>query len=355
LALATSLSAQDWKPQFAQGIRVELHTPIPLSIERLAFFCARPTTAALLRTALDSLATGKVAIRPGYAPARDTAKPEQPLVCDLQLLADTAAALPEDKVKEIVDTTLVGIEELLQAEFAAPIERDRKRLAELDEQAKQLDGRYLDLRRQAASLLRADLTNANAIVADLEKQRLTVELDLRTEKGVLDYLQEALAHTSKRLNELGEQRREFGVKKLQLRGLVTGMQKLLDGTKPEETERARKEFEALQQQLADVENAAAPTEADSKRTADQLEQLAADAQKATTTVQRLMVRISLLEPMLDEQRKKLAEAETAAAERDVVLASADYVKSQLTALLQRADELRARLADVEPVRIVRWN
>lgn len=350
-------------PLLAQGegsigmsVFVEIHSPTPMSLSAVRSVChgARVRQAVAKALADVAVASEAITFEPGIS-GENVDAVSTTLRVHLALLTKTRAEVPAAQQDELFAKAVAVLEAALTPLTSEPIERDRKRLDELDQQGQKLEQHYLDLRQRAATMQRSGLANAGAIVADFEHQRLMVALDLRTEQGVLDYLQTALASADKQRNQLVEQRRELGAKRIQLRGLVDDTQKMLGGTKPEETERVRRELEVLQRSLAEIETVAETREAEAKRLTDHAELFASDAQKATNTLQRLLVRNSLLERMLDEQRKKLAEVEATAAARDLVLAGADDVKAQLTAVRQRADELRTRLASVEPLRIVRWN
>lgn len=343
------LCAQDGK--YEVNVLVEVRSPIPLSTAAVHSMCGSAKVQAAIHEALGDDDQGFwFCIRNGST----SDQLERDLNCHLSLGGESRTPLSPERQQAILAKAVSALESALAPLTMEPLERDRQRLVDLTQQAAELEARYLDVRRQAASL-RGDLATVGSLVADLAKQRLAVELDLRTEEGVLRYLQEQLVQTQKQRDELVASARDLTTKKGQLQALVNGMQRMLNGTKPEETERARKEFDDLQQRLVEVEQALATRAPESKRCLDLLDALAADAQKATLTVQRLTTRLQLLQSVTLEQQEKLAEAEAAAAERDAVLARAEDLRAQLTAVHQRAQELRTRLADVEPLRIVRWN
>jgi len=229
-----------------------------------------------------------------------------------------------------------------------PSARDRERLDALTAEAEKLEANWLDLRRRAAAGPRADLQGAAAIASDLEKQRLNVELDLHTEEGVQQHLQELQAAAQKRADATVEQLRRLNEERSRLQASLAAI------PHPAGKTEENPQIEQLSKKVSEIEiayNALAP---ESSSQGSLASSLAEEARKSALTVNRLATRFQLLERMLAEQRKVVAESEVASAERDAAMARADDVRARMQALRQRAEELCARLDAIEPVRIEIW-
>jgi chromosome segregation ATPase len=364
--LCPPLAAQATEPPpRIADVRIDVHAPLPLSLDALGDLCRRHETGDVARKCLrDLLADEKVyvGVQTAEPASRDTdgrvVRPD-PRGTDfsfhLVVAAQLRQELSRERQEQLVREVAASIEQRLDAvQRGGAAARDQRRIDELEAQARDFEARYLELRKRAAGMVRADLQTAVAIAADLDKQRLNVELDLRTEQSVQQHLQDLLADAQKRRTEVLDHLRGLADKKAKVESSRLSLQKMLEGTKAEETERARQQLEELQQQVRDTETAYGQLAPDAKRQADLIDTLAEDARKSAMTVNRLATRFELLQRFAAEQQKALAEAEVAGAERDAALLRADDVKARMQSLRQRAEEIRVRLDAMEPVRLEIW-
>jgi methyl-accepting chemotaxis protein len=269
----------------------------------------------------------------------------------LTISAQVRAEVPPARQDELVKKFVTQLERRIdRIQRQDPSAHDRERLDALTAEAEKLEADWLDLRRRAAVGPRADLQGAAAIASDLEKQRLNVELDLRTEESVQQHLQELQAAAQKRSDATVEQLRRLNEEKSSLQASIAAMQQSVRDGKGE----ANQQTEQLYKKMNEIESSYHALQPEAQSQGSLAGSLAEDARKSALTVNRLTTRFQLLEKMLAEQRKVVAETEVASAERDAAMARADDVRARMQALRQRAEEIRARLDAIEPVRIEIW-
>jgi chromosome segregation ATPase len=233
-----------------------------------------------------------------------------------------------------------------------PIARDQRRLAELEDLAKNLEDEHLRLRQRVLAVSDADVANSVAAIAELDRKRLDVELDLRTEEAAQDSLQKMTMETQKRHETLSTQAVELGRQQLKLRSSVTNLRNSLRTSEGHENE--LKQIDELNSKADDLMQACSSATAEVTRCATQLDAIAEEARKATLSIHRLTARLQVLQSMLEQQRKLAASAQAALFEREAAQVRAEEAKARLTSVRQRAEEIRVRLDAIEPVRLEVW-
>jgi chromosome segregation ATPase len=358
LALGLPTVAQETPPdgqkvpeQVVGSSTVVIRSQLPLSLEGVRSVCSGQDMKQVVRAVLGDLLADKGNV--SMYPQANSAKvpPEgTTLSFALTITAQVRAEVPAERQDEVIKKVLAQLERRIdKIQRQDPSARDRERLDALTAEGEKLEAIWLDLRKRGAVMPHADLQGANAIASDLEKQRLNVELDLRTEEGVQQHLQELQAAAQKRADAAGEQCRRLNEERSKLQTSLA-MQRSAQGGKSEENQ----QIEQLSKKVSEIEiayNALAPEASIQGSLASSL---AEEARKSALTVNRLATRFQLLEKMIAEQHKVVVEAEVASAERDAAMARADDVRARMQALRQRVEELRARLDAIEPVRIEIW-
>ena len=337
-------------PKLELVIPVELHSPRPTCVQRVTAMCASRETRELVQKTLGE-GMAPTALELNAFSDGDDRIMSSALTFHIALSAVTKEAVPEARSDELAAAIVRDLQRRLQTALVdEPRTREASRLQELEDQASKLETEYLDLRKRAAAMLRADLQVSGAIAADLEKQQLNVELDLRTEEAVRRQLEKQLAETQQRRDELRSRLMALGKTKGDLQAAWGSMQRRPEGEREEALQKAKD----LQRQIDETETTIQTLGADARQLEAQLEAVTDEMRKATSTVNRLTPRLRLLQDMAKAQQQKIAEAEAAAAERDAALARADDVKARMQALRQRAEEIRGRLDAMEPVRLEIW-
>lgn len=350
--------AQGDKVQFSVAHIVVLHSPVPTSFRRIESVCKG---AEMQRSAVQALGVAGTDVVAGaqlnssFKSIDERDKSERKEETSLEFLfyvtGKLAAPLPTGGDEKVFAAVLRDLEQRLKARlYDEPMARDQRRLAELEDLAKKLEEEHLQLRHRFLVLSDTEAANSAGTIADLDKKRLDVELDLRTEEAAQDRLQRMTMETQKRHEAVSTLAGDLGRQLQKIREQINTLRNVRAGN----PEASVKQLEELNSKADDVMRASNVATVETARCASQLETIAEEARKATLSIHRLSARLQVLQSMIDQQRKLAATAQAASFERESMQSRAEETKARLTSVRQRAEEIRARLDAVEPVRLEVW-
>lgn len=355
LVLAASLPLRAQETVEVGIATFQLFTPRPVPHERLNDLCNSP----VLASAVHQVLFGKAAAAPmaaveGHFFDEGDAGTFFGVRIQAQVEPAVAAAKREEAVQTVATFLQQRLDELVRVR---PLQATQKRLAELEAQAEQHEQRYVQLRQELFASARNDVDGVATMVADLDKQRLGLELDLRTELAVHEQLLEQNAELEARHQKLREESRQRSAKRLEVERRLHSLRAAAGvGSAPaaKVDATAVQNLEAAEQELTAAANAQQDFAEEVKRTAARLERVQSELQSAAANVNRMKPRLKIVTDALAEQRKRLEVAETLAARHELASARLDEARNRWEALRSRAEELRGRLEESEPVRLELW-
>ena len=327
-----------------------VHAPSEISPERVRLHFERRAAKNIVLRRLGSLAADD----PNLVLEGDILEGEELGTYNYRVLVHTNGEVPAD-----VETAIVSdLVESLAASLSAPMNeaksRDEKRIAELERKAEVLELEYVELRRRTAAMPRASVDSLHESIVDMERQRLEVELDLRTEQAVQQPLRDQIENLRTRAEELDMRVKDEHSRRNELNQRIAALDHRIPNATEEQSLKLRTEIADLSEALRATESKLERIEPESLRLTSQVAELADELQKATTTVQRLTPRLALLDEMILAYQKRVAAAEAAEADRDLAMARAESVHLRMANARSTVDELRGKLDEMEPVRVELW-
>src|SRR5262249_14513077 len=174
-ALASPLAAQVNQLQWRR--LVVLHGPSTIDFDSLQSVCAGPDSVACVHKGLGAVFDGEPMIQVVQTDRQEHQPRSGELSFYIHVSAQVKDQVPDARADEILTALVHDLEPRLDVLMRQhPLQSGQRQLQELSDRAGILEAQYLELRKRAAVMLRADLQTAAAIAADLDKQRLNVEL-----------------------------------------------------------------------------------------------------------------------------------------------------------------------------------
>lgn len=358
LAATLPLGAQDAREVARATFQV--FTPRQVSMDRMNDLCSSPALATAVHQVLfgQAAAQPRVTVSLGAYDQEDETCGFLTLGIEAEVPAELAATKREAAVQAVAAFLQQRLDELIRLR---PLQADQKRLAELEAQAAEHERRYVQLRQELFASARNDVNGIAAMVADLDKQRLTLDLDLRTELAVHDQLREQVREVEERLRSLREDWRQRNGQRLEaerrfqaLRGGAGSVSSTATAVPPRVDPPTAQQLAAVEAELEAVQSVQQDLGDELKRVTARLDRLQNDLQSAAANIHRMQPRLRIVTDSLGEQQKRLLEAEALAARHELAAVRLDEARSRWEALRGRAETLRARIEESEPVRVELW-
>jgi hypothetical protein len=239
----------------------------------------------------------------------------------------------------------------------------QSRAADLEERLKQAEAQREQAAVRLLQLGAEDPAEAQKLLAELQRRRLDVELDLRTEEALQERLQKLIDTARRGLAEAGARVAAVAEEAGRLMVNVTEQRTQLQAIsgRGQSDPLPEGEVRRLQKQLAEGE--ARFQELERQRTAATaaaeaegrvVQELAVQATASTIALNRHASRLQVLQAATQQQEKRASDALVRAIERGKAEQSARRGDETITLIRARLSEVTQQIESLQPVRVELW-